>query len=109
MFQNISYISSLSAPSPPSGVSMSQTGLTSIQVSWISRDPNVTGYIIYYQQQHAGERLSLNAEANDTNITITELIAGAEYSIGVVATSSTLPSNETTAPDTITIGSYKQC
>ena len=54
----------------------------------------MTGYIIYYQQD-GGERLSQNAVATATTATITGLIAGAAYSITMVATSSTLPSTET--------------
>ena len=44
-------------------------------------------------------------EADYTNATITGLIAGVTYSVNVVANSTTVPSNETTAPD-ITIGMY---
>ena len=91
------------APSPPSAVSGSQNGLDSVLVSWTppSGEPNVTGYIIYYQQD-GGQRLSENAGATDMT-TITRLIAGGTYSITMVATSSTLPSTETTAR-TVTIG-----
>ena len=62
----------------------------------------MTGYIIYYQQD-GGERLSQNAVATATTATITGLIAGAAYSIIMVATSSTLPSTETAA-QTVSIG-----
>ena len=57
----------------------------------------MTGYIIYYQQEEGGQRLSESAEAAATTASITGLIAGATYSITMVATSSTLPSNETAA------------
>ena len=92
------------APSPPSAVSVSQNGLDSVLVSWTppSGEPDVTGYIIYYQQD-GGQRLSENAGATATTVTITGLIAGATYSIIMVATSSTLPSTET-AVQTVTIG-----
>ena len=64
----------------------------------------MTGYIIYYQQEEeGGQRLSESAEAAATTATITGLIAGATYSITMVATSSTLPSAETAA-QTVTIG-----
>ena len=63
----------------------------------------MTGYIIYYQQEDGGQRLSESAEAAATTTTITGLIAGATYSITMVATSSTLPSTETAALD-VTIG-----
>ena len=88
--------SSPPAPSPPSAVSVSQNGLDRVLVSWTppSGEPSVTGYIIYYQQD-GGERLSQNAGATATTATITGLIAGAAYSITMLATSSTLPSTET--------------
>ena len=63
----------------------------------------MTGYIIYYQQEEGGQRLSESAEAAATTASITGLIAGATYSITIVATSSTLPSTETAAL-TVTIG-----
>ena len=65
----------------------------------------MTGYIIYYQQD-GGQRLSQSAGPTDTNANITGLIAGATYSITMVATMSTLPSIETDAA-TITIGIKK--
>ena len=94
------------APSPPSGVTVSQNGLGSVLVSWTppSGEPAVTGYIIYYQQD-GGQRLSQSAGPTDTTVTITGLMAGANYTVTMVATSSTLPSNETEAV-TIMIGIY---
>ena len=62
----------------------------------------MTGYIIYYQRD-GGQRLSENAGATATIATLTGLMAGATYSITMVATSSTLPSDET-AVQTVTIG-----
>ena len=94
------------APSPPSGLSVSQNGLDSALVSWTPPlgGPAVTGYIMYYQQEDGGQRLSESAGIAATTATITGLIAGATYSITIVATSSTLPSTET-AVLTVTIGS----
>ena len=63
----------------------------------------MTGYIIYYQQQDGGHNGSEMAGATATTATITGLMTGATYSITVVATSSTLSSNETAA-ETTTIG-----
>ena len=93
------------APSPPSGVTVSQNGVDSVQVSWTppSGEPTVTGYIIYYQQQDGGRTGSEMAEATDTTATITRLMTGATYSITMMATSSMLPST-VTAAETITIG-----
>ena len=62
----------------------------------------MTGYIIYYQQD-GGQRLSQSAGSTDTAAIITGLIAGATYSVTMVATSTTLPSNENVAK-TIMIG-----
>ena len=85
------------APSPPSNVSVSQNGLNSLRVTWTpSQGPDVTGYTIYYQQQDGGVNSSLGAGQTETSITIPGLIAGATYSISIVATSSTLPSTVTT-------------
>ena len=88
-------------------MSVFQNGLDSVLVSWSAPPggPDATGYIIYYQQD-GGQGLSENAGATATTATtatITGLIAGATYSITVVATSSTLPSIET-AVQTVTIG-----
>ena len=90
------------APSPPTGVTVSQNGLGSLLVSWTppSGGADVTGYYIYYL--YSGTLYSMS-EATITSATITGLIAGVTYSINVVANSTTLPSTVTTAPD-ITIG-----
>ena len=92
------------APSPPSAVSVSQNGLDSVLVSWTppSGEPDVTGYIIYYQQD-GGQRLSENVGAAATTATITGLITGAIYSVSMMATSSILLSTETAA-QTVIIG-----
>ena len=96
------------APSPPSTVSVSQNGLSSLLVSWPAReDLTATGYIIYYwQHQPQNLRLLLVEGADATSATITDLITGATYSISVASTSGTLPSTETTAPHDVTIGMY---
>ena len=93
------------APSPPSGVTVSQNGVGSVQVSWTppSGEPNATGYIIYYQQQDGGHNGSVMAGATATTATITGLMTGATYFITMVVTSSTLPCTVTTA-EAITIG-----
>ena len=57
----------------------------------------MTGYVIYYQQEDGGQWFSESAEASVSTMTITGLIAGAIYSVTMVATSSTLPSTETAA------------
>ena len=94
------------APSPPSGVTVSQNGVGSVHVSWTppSRGPAVTSYIIYYQQQDGGHNGSEMAGATATTATITGLMTGATYSITMVATSSTLPSTVTDHGVTVIIG-----
>ena len=64
----------------------------------------MTDYIIYYQQD-GGQRLSQSAGPTDTTAAITGLTAEATYSVTILATSTTLPSNETEAV-TIMIGMY---
>lgn len=93
------------APSPPSGVTVSQNGVDGVQVSWTppSGEPTATGYVMYYQQPNRGHTGSVIAGATSTTATITGLMTGATYSITMVATSSTLPST-VTAELTITIG-----
>ena len=88
-------------------MTVSQNGVDNVQVSWTapSVESTVTGYIIYYQQQDGGHTGSEIAGATVTTATITGLMTGANYSITMVATSSTLPSNVTAAV-TITIGIY---
>ena len=93
---------------PPTGVSVSQNGLGSILVSWTppaSRRHTVTGYIIYYQQKNGEHSGLVTAGSFATTKTITGLIAGATYSITMLATSSTLPSTLTGAVTTL-IGIY---
>ena len=90
------------APSPPSDVRASQNGLNSLLVTWTpSEGPNVTGYTVIYQQID-GKQNGLVAANNTDTINITGLIAGASFSIGVLANSSTLPSIVTYGP-TVTI------
>ena len=90
------------APPHPSNVRVSQNGLNSILVTWTpSEGPNVTGYTVIYQQIDGGLSGSVTAKNTDTNINITGLIAGASFSIGVLANSSQLPSTVTYGPAAI--------
>ena len=91
------------APSPPSNVIVSQNGLESLLVSWTAGESIVTGYIISYQQQDGVHSDSVAVNETVTSTIITGLMIGATYSISIVATSNTLPSNETIAQN-ITIG-----
>ena len=73
----------------------SQNGLKSVLVSWTSRVPAVTGYVIHYQEQNGEQNGSLTAEGSESAANITGLNPGTNYSIEIVATSSTLPSDAT--------------
>ena len=101
MNYTINYV--FAAPSPPSNVIVSQNGLKSLQVSWTQGESTVTGYIISYRQQDGVHSGSVNVNETVISTIITGLIIGATYFVSVVATSSTLPSNET-IPQNITIG-----
>ena len=106
-FQYISKVSSVLiplAPSAPSNVRVTQNGLNSVLVSWTAGHMSVTGYFISYSSEEGGETNSLSAEESDTHITITELIAGVNYTVNLSANSSTLPSNVVTRH--ITLGMY---
>ena len=90
------------APPHPSNVKISQNGLNSILVTWTpSEGPSVTGYTVIYQQIDGQLNGSVTAKNTD-RINITGLIAGANFSIGVLANSITLPSTLTYGP-TVTI------
>ena len=86
----------------PSNVRVSQTGLNSLLVSWAYHPslPAVTGFLISYYQD-GGNSGSVTAGQNDSNVTISGLITGSTYSIKIVANSSTLPSNPSTARFTL--------
>jgi hypothetical protein len=91
------------APSPPSGMKVSQTGFDSLLVSWRSEAGDVIGYnISYYGDQNGSEWVGNSA----TSVTITELTNGETYSIFIVAISTTLPSAATTL--THTLGKWLQ-
>ncbi|CAI8021976.1 Down syndrome cell adhesion molecule homolog, partial [Geodia barretti] len=85
----------VTAPSPPSDVKLSQNGLRSVLVSWTSGVPAVTGYVVYYQEQNGEQNGSVTAEGSESAANITGLNPGTNYSIEIVATSSTLPSDPT--------------
>ena len=94
------------APDPPSNLTISITGLDAVIVSWTpsSGGAVVTGYVIYYQQE-GGNVMTMNAGADETNITISGLIGGNIYFVTLLATSTTLPS-EVIGPITLTFGTY---
>ena len=64
-----------------------------------SQGPNVNGYTIYYHQIDGGLSGSVTDAETDTSVVITGLASGANFSIGVVTNSSTLPSIVTYGPN----------
>ena len=91
------------ALSLPTGISILQSGLNSILVSWSpAPEPFVTEYIIYYNKTEA-LKATVTVPKNETNSTINNLIVGATYVFKIVANSTTIPSEAATAP-AITIG-----
>ena len=80
---------------------VSQNGLNSLLVTWTpSEGPNVIGYTIYYYQINGGLSGSVTAAETDTSVIITGLIAGATFSISVLADSLTLSSSRSRGLDT---------
>ena len=100
------FLLSQPAPDPPSDLTLSRISMYELLVSWTapSQVAAVTGYVIYYHQD-GGERMSVNAsaDATDVSITITGLTLEVTYSISMVATSDTL-SSIVSGPQNITIG-----
>ena len=86
-------------------MSVYQNGLGSVLVSWAPGEPIVTGYIVFYQQESGGQNGTVKAGQTADSISINGLIAGATYSISVVAMSNTLNSVLTDLPD-FTLGIY---
>ena len=100
----INHIFTPLAPSAPSDVRVTQNGLNSVLVSWTAGDMSVTGYFISYSSEEGGET-NLSSEESDTNITISGLIVGANYTVNISAKSSMLPSPVVTRH--ITLGMTK--
>ena len=57
--------------------------------------PAVTGYVVYYREQNGEQNGSVTAEGSESASNITGLNPGTNYSIEIVATSNTLPSDTT--------------
>lgn len=96
---------SSSAPDPPSGLQIAQTGQRSVRVSWTpppGSSVSVTGYTIYLIPQQ-GEEMASHVEGSETSAEITNLTEAMTYSVAIVANSNTLSSN-VTGPENITLG-----
>ena len=91
-------------PSPPSNLSVSQNGLSSVLVCW-APSHGADFYTVYYQRD-GDRRQSQTAEAGDTSITLS-LIVGETYSISMIA--NTELSSTEAGPVNITIGIIFHC
>ena len=82
-------------PSPPSNLSVSQTSLTSVVVSWTPSLRGANGYIIYYKQQQTQEKFSKRVLDNSIpSVVVSNLRRGGNYSFSMVATNNATVSME---------------
>ena len=89
--------------SPPSGVTASQNGPTSITVTW-TPSSDATDYIIYYSTTGGGSSGSQTVSGGDTMThTLTDLTNGETYTISIVATIH-FPSNNVSAQTNVPLG-----
>ena len=86
------------AASAPTDLTAVQDGPTSILVSWSPPDllGDTTGYRIDYSTNHSSDSVTIDGGSTD-NFTLTDLQNGATYTISIVATSQSLPSDIVTA------------
>ena len=93
------------APDPPTGLSATQVGLTSIRVSWTApvSGATVTGYRIYYSGGTDQGSADVGASATDSTITIPQPQSQLTYSISIITLSSQLPSSMA-GPIMVTVG-----
>ena len=89
--------------SPPSGVTASQSGPTSIRVEW-TPSSDATGYIIYYSTNGGGSSGNMSVSGGDTMThTLTGLTNGETYTISIAATLH-FPSNNVSAQTNVPLG-----
>ena len=79
-------------PGPPTGVTAVQSGPTSVSVSWTAPTSGVpvTRYDIYYVAN--GGPSTSGGSTNSTSYVLTNLQAGVQYNISVIAVGTSLPS-----------------
>ena len=104
---NIGPFSLSPAPSPPSGLTVSQNGEDSVLVSWTPQagEAAVTGYTISYHTQDGEQTLSFPDSASTA--TLTNLAIGGTYNIKFVVNSTTIPSVVSELSTTIGKSIYK--
>ena len=88
-------IYSTGVPDPPTGLSATQVGPTSIRVSWTApvSGATVTGYRISYSGGIDRGSVDVGASATDHTITIPQLQSRLTYSISIITLSSSFPSS----------------
>ena len=94
MYSNVLY----TVASAPTNVTAVQDGPTRILVSWSPPGPlgDTTGYRIDYNTNSGSDSVTIDGGSTDSHI-LTGLQNGATYTISIVATSQTLPSDTVTA------------
>ena len=98
-------IYSTGAPDPPTDLSATQVGLTSIRVSWTApvSGATVTGYRIFYSGGTDQGSVDVGASATDYTIAITKPQSTLTYSISIITLSSSFPSSMA-GPIMVTVG-----
>ena len=101
---------STGAPNPPTDLSATQAGLTSIRVSWTApvSGATVTGYRISYSGGTDRGSVDVGASATDHTITITQPQSLLTYSVSIITLSSSFPSSMA-GPIMVTVGKFMQC
>ena len=87
---------------PPSGVTASQSGPTSIRVEWI-QSSDATGYTIYYTTGGGSSGSQTVSGGNTMTHTLTDLTNGETYTISIVATIH-FPNNNVSAQTNVPLG-----
>ena len=97
-------------PDPPTGLSATQVGPTSIRVSWTApvSEATVTGYRISYSGGTDQGSVDVGASATEHTIIITQPQSHLTYSISIITLSSNFPSSMA-GPIMVTVGKFMQC
>ena len=95
---------------PPTGLSATQVGSTSIRVSWTApvSGATVTGYRISYSGGTDQGSVDVGASATEHTITVTPPQSRLTYSISIITLSSSFPSSMA-GPIMVTVGKCMQC
>ena len=95
---------------PPTDLSATQVGPTSIRVSWTApvSGATVTGYRISYSGGTDQGSVDVGASATDHTITINPPLSPLTYSISIITLSSSFPSFMA-RPIMVTVGKHNAC